>query len=231
MANIHNIPSLDSIEIDNFGRFYYSPTKNFWYPSITTVTGHKKAEFFKEWRKNPENKEIIQKSSSRGTKLHNIIENYMDSQKEDLSKLNSEDHNLFHQIKPELLKINNIQIQETGLWSDLIKVAGRVDCIGYYEDELSVIDYKTSLKLKKKEWIQNYFEQATGYSIMYEERTGIPVKNIVIIITCSDGNLQVFKERSIDHVHSLSETIKSYWNKYNFDLIQRKIKDKIENGL
>lgn len=63
---------------------------------------------------------------------------------------------------------------------------------------------------------------------MYEERTGIPIQNITIIITCSSGEVQVFRENCKDHVKQLSQTIYEYWQKYNFNKIQNIIKEKIE---
>ena len=75
----------------------------------------------------------------------------------------------------------------------------RVDCIAEF-DGLSVIDFKTSRKPKKKEWISNYFQQASAYCVMYEERTKIPVDQIVILIAVDDNGLQVFVEKRDNHI-------------------------------
>jgi len=82
-------------------------------------------------------------------------------------------------------------------------MAGTVDCIGEYEGELSIIDFKTASKLKKEEWIQNYFIQATAYSIMFEELFNIKVPNIVIIIGVDHEQPQIFKKKRKEYIKPL----------------------------
>jgi genome maintenance exonuclease 1 len=222
-----NIIDLDKVEIPGAGRFYRSPTTKLWYPSITTVTGHAKAQFFNEWRKKPGNDKVLSQAAKTGTAVHSIIEKYLNKEEiVDSKKFTLMDKLLFHQIKPEIDKITDIVLQEKSLFSDLAKVAGRVDCIGMYDGKLSVIDFKTSRKQKKAEWISNYFQQATGYAIMYEEMTGQKIDDIVILMTCDDGEIQVFKEKTKDHVEPLFQTIKSYWSSRSF----RKLQESINEG-
>ena len=83
---------------------------------------------------------------------------------------------MFHHALPYLDKINNIHAIERTLYSEYLGLAGRVDCIGEYEGELAVIDFKTSEKIKPEEWLENYFVQETFYAAAYYELTGIPVK-------------------------------------------------------
>ena len=78
---------------------------------------------------------------------------------------------LFYQIKPYLDSIDNIHALEDPLSSSLLKMAGRVDCIAEYKGELAIIDFKTSSKTKREEWIDNYFAQETAYAIMFQELT------------------------------------------------------------
>ena len=89
---------------------------------------------------------------------------------------------MFCQIRPYLDKINNIHALEAPLYSKTLKLAGRVDCIGEYEGELAIIDFKTSSKTKREEWIQDYFSQEVAYAIMFQELTGLKVKKLVTII-------------------------------------------------
>jgi hypothetical protein len=72
-----NLPKLRSVEIPELGRFYESPTSGNWYPSVTTVTGFEKKEFWAKWRSDPKNMAISQQSISRGNKLHEIAEAYL----------------------------------------------------------------------------------------------------------------------------------------------------------
>lgn len=97
------------------------------------------------------------------------------------------------------------------MYSDYLGIAGRVDCIAEFDGKLSVIDYKTAGKLKKKEYIGNYFQQASAYCVMFEEMTGIPINQIVIVIGVeNEPNAQVFIEKRDDHIFNMIDTIKLY---------------------
>jgi genome maintenance exonuclease 1 len=117
----------------------------------------------------------------------------------------------FNDIRPTIDRIDNIHYIESPLWSERIGLAGRTDVIGEFDGKLSIIDFKTSLKLKKEEWIDNYFEQVTAYSLMYKERVGTPINQVVIIISV-DGVIepQIFIKEPIDYVNSLIEKVWLY---------------------
>lgn len=219
----HDCGLIKSIETQ-YGRFYCSPRiPNYWYPSVTTVTGFAKSEFFAEWRKNPDNAKISQHATNRGNELHSIIEAYLKNETNHKHNKNLLTVYMFQQMQNELHKINNIHLQETPLWSDTLRVAGRVDCIAEYEGTLSIIDFKGSGKEKREEWITNYFEQAACYSLMYQEMTGTPVNQIVILIACEDGTVQTFKKSTKQYLKSLNDTVRNYWKTNNFDKIQQDI--------
>ena len=101
----------------------------------------------------------------------------------------------FNDIKPIIdSSINNVVMQECPLYSDYLEVAGTVDCIAEWNGKLSIIDFKTSRKPKKKEWIDNYFMQTAAYAVMFEERTKRPVEQLVILITVDGEDPQIFTE-------------------------------------
>ena len=109
-----------------------------------------------------------------------------------------------------LFRSNNIHYQEAALWSKQLGMAGRVDCIGEYEGELSVIDFKTSKRVKSHEDIEDYFWQTTAYSLMYEELIGNPINNLVIIMAVEDRPPLVFKQKTEDHIQGLVKAIQYY---------------------
>jgi genome maintenance exonuclease 1 len=121
------------------------------------------------------------------------------------------DYYMFAQIKEELDKINNIKAIETALWSSTLRMAGRVDCIAEYDGKLSVIDFKTSKAIKDEKDIQEYFMQATAYAIMFQERTGISIRNIAILMSCEDGSIMVYQKDPIKYVASLKTAIDEYY--------------------
>lgn len=215
--NLKKIDEAKSVE-ENGKRFYLTPDGKR-YPSVTTVVGFEKNKFFAEWRK--KNPKESQRVTARGTALHSLVERYMEGKGVDATTTDSNglvDENLsatvldlFEQMRPYIdRRIDNVVAQETPLWSDLLELAGRVDLISDYDGKLSIVDFKGSTKAKKPEDIENYFLQATAYAIMWQERTGIPVKQIVILISTEEGIVQEFIEDPKDWVPKLREAI-SLW--------------------
>ena len=163
--------------------------------SITSVTSHFNKEIFVKWRKRVGDEEanrVTKRSTSRGTKVHTLIENHLLNKQVDADTPGSK--MLFLQAKDSLANINNIYALEKSLYSTELGVAGTVDCIAEYNGELSIIDFKTAAKPKPRDWIENYFVQAAAYACMFYERTGIPVKKLVILMTCENGEVTVYEE-------------------------------------
>ena len=209
-AKQFNHKLVDLPQAERIDGFYQTPDGRF--PSVTTVVGWKKNQFFAEWRKNNP-KEAI-RTRNRGTKLHLLIENYVKNNPE--YRVNQDPYtlDLFNQIQPNVDKIDNIRAVEGFLWSKPLRIAGRVDCIAEYNGTLSVIDFKGSTKPKRKDDIHNYFLQATAYACMWEERTGEKIPQIVILITCDDGTVQVFTENTKDYKKDLAVAIKEWRDEY-----------------
>ena len=113
----------------------------------------------------------------------------------------------FLEMKPVINRIDNVHYLETMLYSETLGLAGQVDCIAEFDGVPSVIDFKTSLKLKKEEWILNYFEQCTCYSLMYEEMTGIKAKQIVVLISVDHEKPQVFIKQRSEYTKGLYDKI------------------------
>ena len=94
------------------------------------------------------------------------------------------------------------------MFSYQLGIAGSVDCIAEFDDELSIIDFKTSAKPKPRHWIDDYFVQCAAYACMLYEMKGIMVKKFVIIMTCEDGEVKVYEERDKKkYINLLSEYI------------------------
>lgn len=204
----HNLIELPSGErIDGF---YQTPDGKF--PSVTTVVGWKKNQFFAEWRKN--NPKEAARTRIRGTKLHSLIENYIKNNPNYRDNQDPYTLDLFVQIQNNIDKIDNIKSIEGFLWSKPLRLAGRADCIAEFDGIPSVIDFKGSTKPKRKEDIHNYFLQATAYACMWEERTGEKIPQIVILISCDDGTVQTFVEQAKNYKKDLAIAIKEWRDEY-----------------
>jgi len=213
--HLDNVSLLDlEAETTDSGRMYVTPEGNK-YPSVTTVIGAKSKKSILEWRNRVGEKEanrISSRASSRGTSLHSMNEDYLNNMfDENKYKDKVLPLYMFKCLRPFLDKINNIHTLEGALYSDKLKLAGRVDCIAEYENELAIIDFKTSTEPKKREWIDNYIAQECAYAMMYYERTGVKVKKLVTLIACEDGEIQVFQEYDImKYMKVLMEYIRAY---------------------
>lgn len=193
------LPQLEREHIDGV-RFYKVKGKDELQKlvSITSVISHYKKDFFNKWRQRvgvEEADRITKRATSRGTDMHTLVENYLYNR--DLPPVQPLSDFLFKISKSELNKINNIHCLEGTLYSKQLGVAGTTDCIGEHNGELAVIDFKTSKKPKPREWITDYFVQAMFYGMAYYEMTGTPIKKLVIIMACENGECVLYEERDL----------------------------------
>ena len=181
------------------GRYYETPT-GAKYPSVTSITKLHNQESIQAWKDKVGEEEagkISRRALARGNKIHSLAEKYLLNEgdmSDDFSKAD------FGQMIPYLNKINNIHCLETQLYSDHLQTAGTVDCIGEYDGKLTVIDFKTSAKLKKREWVKDYFMQCSAYAVMYEERTGTPIERLLLIINVEDEGVQLIDGKRDDYI-------------------------------
>ena len=200
------------------GRVYTDPNNNT-YPSITTVLSILSEDAIKAWRARVGEEEanrISKTASNRGTAVHDLLERYVNNESDFDKEVESHIMQSFYDVKPVLDKcLTKVYAQEAGLYSERLGVAGRVDCVGEWNGIDSIIDYKTSKKLKKKEWIDSYFMQSTAYAIMWEERTGIPINQIVVVIAVDNEEPQIFIEKRENWTEKLIQTIAEYKSRKN----------------
>lgn len=213
LLDFHNLNRIDGED----ARLYETPTGER-YPSVTTVLGKMSDKTaLNEWRKRVGEEEanrVSARASTRGTNIHNMCEKYILGQEIDTSL----PHNMmiFRQIKMILDdKVDNIIATECTLFSHHLKIAGTCDLIADYDGRLSIVDYKTSTKRKRKDWIEGYFLQCSLYAYMLWEMTGIAVKDIVVIIGVDDDvDAQVFVEKPSNYIEKAADMVKSYHKLY-----------------
>ena len=212
------LPQLDfdlKAETTDSGRLYATPTGEK-YKSITTVLGNHNKQAIMEWRERvgaEEANKISTKAATRGTKVHKICEDYINNEIPELKMqmMMPDLKEMFFKIKPIIdEKLGDVYAQEQALYSHRLKIAGRVDLIGYWNGKLSVIDFKTSTKQKEESYIQNYFMQCTAYALMFSELTGQWIDDIVVLIATGEGETQLFERQIHDYRKPLMEYIDKY---------------------
>jgi len=208
--------TLGNIELttiyENGKRLYITPT-NEKYPSVTTVLSNYKKEGIIQWRKRigeEQANKISTQASRRGTKVHKLCENYLNNEDAIFESYTPDNIVMFKSIQPILDELEVVYAQERTLFSHHLKTAGRVDCVGKFRGKPHIIDFKTSNKPKKWEWIDNYFMQGAAYSVMWEEMTGIPIPNLAIIIAVADDVPQVFIENRDNWIEKFKEIRNNY---------------------
>ena len=209
-----NLPQLQRETIDGV-RYYKIPDGDelLKFVSITSVTSHHNRHIFEKWRRKVGEEEanrVNKQATRRGTDMHTLCEQYLKNL-DCNSNVNPMSEMLFQIIGKELDKINNIYALESSLYSKQLGIAGTVDCIAEYDGELAVIDFKTSKKAKPREWIEHYFVQAAAYACMFYELTDIPVKKLVILMACEDGDCVVYEEYDkMKYIKLLSQYVKDF---------------------
>lgn len=210
----YSLPDMEVRESPTLGRRYITPEGNA-YPSVTTVLKDPNNDALRKWREKvgaAEADRISLAATERGNRIHFLSECYLTNRTIEWTPDLLKAKGAWTSFRPLLNRIDNVVFIEQALWSDKRRIAGRVDCIADYNGVRSIIDFKTSTKIKKKEYIMGYFMQATGYSLMFEERIGERIDNIVIMIS-GDTQNQIFEEQRTKFIQPLDAAIREYWKR------------------
>lgn len=206
------LPDLVSKTGPDGKRFYTTPS-GVKLPSVTTVVGAMKKGSIMEWRNAvgpDEANRVSRAASGRGNRLHNLAEKYLKNDPIDWRQEMPDSTVMFRSLIPHMSRINNIHYIEQALWSETIGMAGRVDLIAEWDGVLSVIDWKTSGKVKTLQDIPDYLAQCVAYAAMYQEHVGTSIDQIVIVMAVEQSKPIIFVERTSDHINTLVEHIGYY---------------------
>jgi hypothetical protein len=213
---IEDIPELEQLNLDT-GRRYLAKDGSIpepGYPSVTTVLGADKSNEagLRKWRERvgeEEANKISFRATSRGTAVHQILEDYILGQAPKTKPMP------IHMDMASGLKkfadryIDNVRMVEGQIFSHHLRVAGTVDLVADFDGQPAIIDWKTANYPKKKNNINNYFKQESAYAVMFEERTGIPVKKLVTLVAYPDGT-QMFVEDRDDWIDDFIQLREMY---------------------
>jgi genome maintenance exonuclease 1 len=181
------------------GQRQYTGDDNQPVPSVTTVlseTGDKTALI--NWRKrvgDAEATRISSEAAGLGTKVHNAIEKYI--LKEEWDTFGNNHVSVLAKtmttmmVENGLTKIDELWGVEVGLIAAGL-YAGTSDAIGVYEGEDAIIDFKTAKKIKKREWIEDYFMQGCAYALAHNEMMGTEIRKVVILMVDREGKFAEF---------------------------------------
>jgi hypothetical protein len=210
----HDFAKLERDTAPDGRRVYKTPEGNL-YPSVTSITGLASKFHIDKWRQRvgaEEADRITNRALARGTRVHSLCENYLLGNQLEIDMFDTE---MWSTMRPMLDRIDNIHCLETPLYSDFLQAAGTVDCIAEFDGKLSVIDFKTASRAKERDDIHNYFEQTAAYAVMFEERTGIPIGRLVIIMAIDDDAPRIFIEKRDGWIAGFRKARMDYRQKFN----------------
>ena len=210
----HYASSLLDLKTENIdgARHYVTPDGNK-YISITTLLSNLSKAGIQKWRNRvgaEEANRISTNASRQGAGVHSICESYIKNEDGFLDGRMPNEVEMFQSIESLLDCIDDVHCVEGALYSDELKLAGRTDLIAEFDNQLAVIDYKTSRKIKTWEMCHSYFMQGAFYAMAYEERTGIPINNIVIIMAVENEKPLLFKETKDRWIEPLNQVRHKY---------------------
>jgi hypothetical protein len=198
------------------------------YPSVTTILAASQSEEAKEilteWRKRVGKQEadkISTRGKNRGTKVHNLIERHFTGE--------SIPHEIMPHVKGAFSSMKKgvektldaICFFEKNLISHGLRVGGRVDCVGFSNYKLSIVDFKTSRRIKTASDCYDYFIQTAIYGLMMNEMLStqnipIRIKKLIIIMSVDDHpEPLVFSESFSDWETRALKFITHYWSEKN----------------
>ena len=194
----------------NGKRFYEFDGNKF--ASVTTALSATKPQrdidALQKWRDKVgevEAARISKESTERGTEMHDLAERYLKDNQQPIS-VRCDSIALFEQLIPELNKIDWYAL-ELFVCSKKLGLAGRLDCLGFYNNQLTLIDFKTSTKKKYPSYITDYYIQVSIYAMMCEELFDVQInKGLILISTMGDGlqtfefNIDVWRDRVLSRV-------------------------------
>jgi genome maintenance exonuclease 1 len=205
---------------DPGGRRYLTPDRRY-YPSVTTILSRnpeKKAALDK-WRARvgtDEANKITRKANVRGTAIHTICEKYVSNDPQYLDGVNPVNIDTFNQIKPHLDQhVTEVYGIELPLYSDLLKTAGTADLVCKWDGTPSIVDFKTARWKKPEEMINDYFLQATCYSIMAQGIYKLLVPQIVVIIAIDNDRAAIYVKKRIEYADQVKRVFITDRTDYN----------------
>ena len=205
-------PTLPELTQTNIGgkRHYLTPDGSF--ISITSLLSSQVPDSIRSWRESVGNDVadyVMRTAARRGTRVHKLVELALKNKPlGDITDYGVLPFALFSRMQPALDKIEQIRALEQPLYNAELGVAGTADTICSYDGVPSVVDYKTTSKIRED--VERHMIQGAFYASAWTWQTKMPIDQIVIIMVAEDGGMQVFKDKSSAHLGKLRELVEQH---------------------
>lgn len=197
ILNKFNYKPLDRTTIE--GKRHYCLPDGSKVPSVTTILDRTKPAEQKEalnrWKKSvgeARAQQITTEAASRGTRMHAYLEQYILS--DDMKPLptNPYAHPSWYMAAQVILEgLPSV----TEFWGVEVPVyysglyAGTTDLVGAWKGKPAIMDFKQTNKMKKREWIGDYFLQLAAYAQAHNDTHGTSIETGAILMCAQPETL------------------------------------------
>jgi ATP-dependent exoDNAse (exonuclease V) beta subunit len=181
------------------GRRHYATPDGRQVPSVTTIlSATKDMTHLNAWKKRigeQEAQRIATESANIGTVMHRSLEKHV------LGQDRTPGSNLIQQkahamanviIEHGLKDISEVWGSEINLYYPEL-YAGTTDLVGVYEGRPAIFDFKQARKLKKPEWVEDYFLQLVAYAEAHNKLFDTNIRAGRIFICTQNNEYQTFE--------------------------------------
>lgn len=192
----------DYIEIQDetlpCGTRYYNTPDGERLPSVTTVlSATKDMATLDAWRQRVGHERAnreVKEATNVGKLMHENVERHI------LGMERKRKSNVVHSLAYDMAEniINRGLVFCDEVWGVEIPLwypgayAGRSDLIGVWKGQPSIMDHKNSKKIKKREWLEDYFIQLCAYSLCHNRLFDTDIKQGVIFMSARDLSYETF---------------------------------------
>ena len=194
-------------------------------PSVTTILSKTKdMTHLIAWKKRvgeTQAKQITEEAAGLGTTMHAHLEAYVLGQERPggtnygrmMAKRMAD-----VVIDEGLVDVDEVWGVETHLHFDNLW-AGTTDLVGLYNGKPAIMDFKTTIKPKKREWVEDYKLQLAAYSMAHNLLYGTDIQTTVVFMVSRDFEFQKFVWEGDEFAESQvqwSNRVADYYNKHVF---------------
>ena len=174
------------------GKRHYALPDGTRVPSVTTILEKTKPEEARQalqnWRKavgEERAQQITTEAANRGTRMHTYLERYV--KQDDIGEFPSNPYAQPSWFMAAKVILEGLQHADE-YWGSEVPLyysglyAGTTDLVGVWKGQPAIMDFKQSNKVKKREWIDDYFIQLAAYAAAHNETHGTDIKTGVILM-------------------------------------------------
>ena len=196
---VQKYPYTDIARVTKDHKRHYATPDGRQVPSVTKDMTHLHA-----WRKRigaEKAQQITTESANIGTVMHRSLEKHVKGEDR------TPGSNLIQQKAHKMANviIDNGLNDVSEVWGSEVSLyypelyAGTTDLVGVYKGAPAIMDFKQARRLKKKEWVEDYFLQLVAYSEAHNKMYDTQIKTGRIFICTQNNEYQTFDIDNYEH--------------------------------